>query len=376
MHGFYNMVLRINLAQESYALKMIPDDILAAKMGGKGLAAHLLLSDNPPGVDPLSPENHLVFAMGPVSGSPVWGSCRHGIFTKSPQTGLLAESYFDGKAAECMAATGYDAIVIRGAAERPIWLEISEEAVYFHPAEDLWRQDDSRTKDAVRSWINGHRPQAGPCGVVAIGPAGEKQGSFTMVENDSAGRAGIGAVIGAKRIKAIAFRGRRKKTFADPGRLQHLACRMDRFENVEGFDAAQKPEPAGMVDADRIEGQVAVFVEREDRLTLFDTLILCRSYCDHYPWEQLAEILHGATGLDLDTAGMRAIAAAVGDDVRRFNLRDGLIPEDDRLLARFHKKPLPETGKGITEEQTRIMLAEYYRARGWNDKGEPEQNKI
>jgi aldehyde:ferredoxin oxidoreductase len=362
MHGFYNMVLRINLAQESYALKMIPDDILAAKMGGKGLAAHLLLSDNPPGVDPLSPDNHLVFAMGPVSGSPVWGSCRYGIFTKSPQSGLFAESYSGGKAAELMAATGYDAIVIRGAAERPIWLEISEEAVRFHPAEDLWGQDANDTEDAVKCWIDSHHPRTGPCGVVAIGPAGEKQGCFTVVENDCANRTAIGAVMNAKRIKAIAFRGRRKKKFADPDRLQHLA--------------GHKPGPAGMVDADRIEGQAAVFVEWEDRLTLFDTLILCRSYRDRYPWEQLAEILHGATGLDLDTTGMRAIAAAVSDDVRRFDLREGLTPEGDRLPPWFHKKPLPETGKGITEEQMRIMLMEYYRARGWNDKGESEQNKI
>ena len=587
MHGFYNMILRINLSQESYALQMIPDDVLAAKMGGKGLAAHLLLRDNPPGVDPLGPDNRLVFATGPISGSPVWGSCRHGIFTKSPQTGFFAESYSGGKAAERMAATGYDAVVIRGAAERPVWLEISEEAVYFHPAEDLWGQDTYHTEDAVNAWIKAHRPQAGPCGVMVIGPAGEQQVCFAVVENDywrSAGRTGIGAVMGAKKIKAIAFHGRRRKTFADPGRLKnfarHLAAvgkddagvqaykskgtpmlvdimnkaggfptrywQKGRFEGAERINAAAlhercdvkpnaclkcfmacgrlstvktgphtgltvegpeyetlyafgglceidsieeiiylndlcdrlgldtitagnlagltieavrqkridypidygqpaavarliediaarrgigdtlargirfasqewgmadqavhvkglepagydprvlkgmglaygssdrgachlratfyKPELAGIVDSDTIEGKAAVFAEWEDRLTLFDTFIVCRFYRDLYQWEQLADILRGTTGLDLDTAGLRAIAAAVSDDTRRFNLREGLTPEDDRLPRRFHTEALPESGKVITREQMDTMLKEYYRVRGWNAEGNP-----
>ena len=184
MHGFYNMVLRINVSQESYELQMIPDDILQTRMGGKGLAAHLLLRHNPPGVDPLSPDNHLIFATGPVSGSPVWGSCRHGIFTKSPQTGFFSESYSGGKAAERMTATGFDAVVIHGAAERPVWLEVCEEAVYFHPADDLWGKDTYRTEDEVKAWVKANRPEAGNCGVMVIGPAGEKQVTFAVVEND------------------------------------------------------------------------------------------------------------------------------------------------------------------------------------------------
>jgi aldehyde:ferredoxin oxidoreductase len=136
-----------------------------------------------------------------------------------------------------------------------------------------------------------------------------------------------------------------------------------------------KPELAGIVDKDVIPGKAAVFAEWEDRLTLFDTFVLCRFYRDLYQWDQLAEILRGTTGLDLDAAGMRRIAATVSDDARRFNLREGLTMQDDQLPSRFHKEALPETGKVITEEQMQVMLTEYYRARGWNEKGEPPESR-
>lgn len=141
MNAFYNMVLRVNISQESYEMSLLPDETLRTTLGGKGLATHLLLKYNPPGVDPLNEENHLIFAIGPVTGSAVWGSCRHGIFTKSPQTGFYAESYSGGKAAESIAACGFDAIMIHGASPKPLWLEITEKAVYFHTAEDLWGLD-------------------------------------------------------------------------------------------------------------------------------------------------------------------------------------------------------------------------------------------
>jgi aldehyde:ferredoxin oxidoreductase len=94
MFGFYNMVLKIDVSQKSYELQMISDDLLRQTLGGKGLATHLLLQNNPAGVDPLGPDNHIIFANGPASGSGIWGSCRHGVFTKSPQTGFLLRVLF------------------------------------------------------------------------------------------------------------------------------------------------------------------------------------------------------------------------------------------------------------------------------------------
>ncbi|MFH1034149.1 MAG: aldehyde ferredoxin oxidoreductase C-terminal domain-containing protein [Pseudomonadota bacterium] len=132
-----------------------------------------------------------------------------------------------------------------------------------------------------------------------------------------------------------------------------------------------KPELAGMMDPEQIEGKAAVFVQWEDRLTFFDTLILCRFYRDLYQWEHLAKIIKVVTGLELTTEQMIAIARAATDDARRFNIREGLTPADDRLPKRFTSELLPESGKGISEEQMAVMLREYYQVRGWDDQGRP-----
>jgi aldehyde:ferredoxin oxidoreductase len=589
MFGFYNMVLRIDVTQKAFELQMISDEILRQTLGGKGLATHLLLEHNPPGVDPLGADNHIIFAAGPIAGSNIWGSCRHGVFTKSPQTGFYSESYSGGRVAENIAACGFDAIMIHGASEAPVWLEICEEAVFFHSAEELWGLDTYRTEDRIKDWARENRTEAGACGVVCIGPAGENLVSYAVIENDywrSAGRTGVGAVMGSKKVKAIAFRGKRKKVFADDGLIRTFSkqlaitakenpgviayktkgtpmlvdimngaggfptrywqkgrfegahkinaealhqrcdvkphaclkclmacgrlatvkegrhkglrvegpeyetiyafgglCEIDSIEeiiylndicdrlgmdtisagnlagltieaarqgrigyridygdvdaiaqlladiaarkgigdllaqgiratadawgmadqaiHVKGLEPAgydprvlkgmglaygssdrgachlratfYKPELAGIVDPEKIEGKAAVFAEWEDRLTLFDTLILCRFYRDLYQWDPLATIIKSTTGLDLDTIRMRSIAAAVTDNTRRFNLREGLRPQDDMLPRRFYNEVLPETGKVITEEQMQRMMADYYAARGWDKNGTPPE---
>jgi len=184
MYGFYGQILKIDLNKEAFSIELVDDQLLRTYLGGRGLATHLLLYHNPLRVDPLSSENHLIFATGPTTGSRVWGSCRHGVYTKSPQTGYFSESYSGGTVAEHMSATGFDAIVIYGAAKKPVWLEVCEETVYFHSAEDLWGRETFETEDRIKQWIKENRPEAKKCGVLCIGPAGENQVSFAVIEND------------------------------------------------------------------------------------------------------------------------------------------------------------------------------------------------
>jgi aldehyde:ferredoxin oxidoreductase len=131
-----------------------------------------------------------------------------------------------------------------------------------------------------------------------------------------------------------------------------------------------KPELSGMIDPNAIQGKAEMFVDFEDRLTIFDVLILCRFYRDLYPWEQLREIIHSVTGLDVNQKSLQEKAGAVSDIVRRFNLREGLGPEDDRLPESLHRK-LQKTGDFITEQELDYMLKDYYVLRGWDDKGHP-----
>ena len=126
-----------------------------------------------------------------------------------------------------------------------------------------------------------------------------------------------------------------------------------------------------MVNPNQIEGKAKIFTEWEDRLTLFDTLIICRFYRDLYQWDQLATIIAAATGMELAVEDMRAIAARVTDDTRRFNLREGLTAADDRLPVRFTKELMPESSSVISADEMEKMLQEYYKERGWDADGRP-----
>ena len=112
-----------------------------------------------------------------------------------------------------------------------------------------------------------------------------------------------------------------------------------------------------------------MLIDYEDRLNIFDTLVLCRFYRDLYQWEQLGRMVKAVTGLDLSDDDMRKIARRATDQIRRFNLQEGLTPADDKLPKRFYTEVLPETGKIITEEQMDLMLQEYYQERGWDEEG-------
>ena len=231
MKGFFNRILIIDVTSQTTRVISLSDDTLKQYLGGKGLATHLLLQYNPPGVDPLAPDNHLIVGLGPLTDSLIYGSCRYGIFSKSPLTGFYAESYSGGRAAPAISGAGYDAVAIKGAADAPVWLEISDTGVEFHDAEPLWGKDTYETEDAVKQ----------ACGVkdaaaLVIGPAGENQVKFAVIENDywrSAGRTGMGAVLGSKQVKALVFHGNQKKTFHDPQAMKKYAVAM-----------AKRPEPA------------------------------------------------------------------------------------------------------------------------------------
>jgi len=154
MKGFFNKILRINLKTRTSREETIPDSVVETSLGGKGLGVHLLLKENPPGVDPFSSQNRLILCLGPVTDSRIYGSCRHGIFTKSPLTGIYAESYSGGRAAEPMSRTGYDAFIFEDTSPSPVWIEVSDQGVAFNDAKDLWGKDTYFTEDEVNRRVN------------------------------------------------------------------------------------------------------------------------------------------------------------------------------------------------------------------------------
>src|SRR5690348_10257035 len=109
MHGFYGRILVVDLSDETFQIEPVSDEVLKECLGGKGLGTHLLIEKNPPGVDPFSEENHLIFATGPLCQSRIWGASRYGVYTKSPLTRLYMESYSGGKVPEAIDSAGFDA---------------------------------------------------------------------------------------------------------------------------------------------------------------------------------------------------------------------------------------------------------------------------
>jgi aldehyde:ferredoxin oxidoreductase len=126
-----------------------------------------------------------------------------------------------------------------------------------------------------------------------------------------------------------------------------------------------KAEFAGWVDRQAVEGKAEVVVDFEDRHTLFDTLIFCRFYRDLIGWQDLSDVVRALTGLDMDKEGLQALSARIADDIRAYNLREGMTPADDTLPTRLLEEPLEPSGETLTRSELDRMLDDYYQIRGW-----------
>jgi aldehyde:ferredoxin oxidoreductase len=119
-----------------------------------------------------------------------------------------------------------------------------------------------------------------------------------------------------------------------------------------------------------MEGKARIFVDFEDRLNIFDTMIFCRFYRDLYPWDELREVIGATTGMKLKEDDLRGIARNISDGTRTFNIREGLTRDDDTLPRRFFEEPIEE-GKIMRREDFDRLLEEYYELRGWDKQGVP-----
>ncbi len=216
----FGKILFIDLTEKSWRVEDLPSYLFTYLIGGKGLGTYLLFNKNSPHVDPLSAQNNLIIALGPATDTGIWGSSRYGVYTKSPLTGLYAESYSGGNVAEPMSRTGYDAFVIYGSSYSPVFLEINEEEVFFRDASQIWGKDTYLAEDEIRRKV-GRRD----AGIIVIGPAGENLIRFASIVNNRwrcAGRSGTGSVLGSKKVKGIAFYGSKKRPVASEKKIKEL----------------------------------------------------------------------------------------------------------------------------------------------------------
>ncbi|MEM4488494.1 MAG: aldehyde ferredoxin oxidoreductase family protein [Desulfurococcaceae archaeon] len=219
--GYNGKWLRINLTSGEVKVEDVPDEIYRMYLGGRGFAAYVLFRELRPRIDPLGPENKLVFAVSAITGAPVPGVNRVTVAAKSPLTGTYGEGEAGGFFAPELKYAGFDAIVFEGVAEKPVYLWIKDGHAELRDASHLWGKFTKETVMEIRREVE--EPLAR---VACIGPAGEKLVKFANVIFDhryAAGRGGMGAVMGSKRLKAVAVRAtRRTIKFYDDKKLLEL----------------------------------------------------------------------------------------------------------------------------------------------------------
>lgn len=210
--GYCDRILCLNLSSGQYDMEPLPETAMPLVLGGKGLGAWLLYREQPPGVDPLSPENHLIFHSGPLTGTAAPTAGRFGCTTRSPATGTYFDAYSGGYWGQMLKYAGYDALVIVGEAGEPVILCIDDGKVELRPAGELWGKRVSQATIQIRESF-GQDWQS-----LVIGPAGERRTNMAGIFNGSRAlaRGGVGAVMGAKRLKAIVTRGSRRVMIHDP----------------------------------------------------------------------------------------------------------------------------------------------------------------
>ncbi|HTW00361.1 MAG TPA: aldehyde ferredoxin oxidoreductase family protein [Streptosporangiaceae bacterium] len=210
--GYFGRALVVDAGTATAATLPLSDEVLRSYLGGAGLGCWLLHHLGPPGVHPLAPEAPLAFVFSPLVGTPLTTSAKFAVVAKSPLTGMLNDALSSSHFAISGKLTGHDAIVVRGACAAPSALLVDGDGVRLEDAADLSGLAAAEAERRLRERLGrGWR-------IAAIGPAGERGVSYATISHDGrhAGRGGLGAVMGAKRLKAVAVRAAAKVAPADP----------------------------------------------------------------------------------------------------------------------------------------------------------------
>jgi len=244
LYGYAGRVLRVDLTTGKTRVEPLNADIAKKYIGGIGLGMKLWLDNSQPGIDPFSPENPLVLALGPISGTmfPTAGN-GHAFVAKSPATFCIGEAVAHGTFGAEMKRAGYDAVILTGKAEKPVYLWIDDDSVQLLDAAHFWGKSPSETEDAIKEELGDYYIR-----VASIGLAGEKLSRIACIMNEktrAAGRTGLGAVMGSKNVKAIAVRGTRDIVAAKPDEFMDMVKEF--HERMKG-PATQKYRTYGTVE--------------------------------------------------------------------------------------------------------------------------------
>jgi len=288
-------VLRIDLTPCSFKEEAIEEEKRRKFLGGRGLGAKILYDELPAGTDPFSAENIVVIATGPLTGTKTPSSGRYVVVSKSPATGGMTFSSSGGTWAAELRKTGYDAIVIKGKAEKPTYLWIFDGGVEFRDASKFWGKFVIEADEGIRADTDEEAK------VLQIGIAGEKKSYMAAIMNEkyrAAGRTGLGAVLGSKNLKAIAVKGTKEIEVANPVALRRAADKamkiisennvikeggavnsygtavLTNIMNAAGIYPTRNFQTGVFADAEKISGE-----------KMAETILVKRTACFEYPIE-------------------------------------------------------------------------------------------
>jgi aldehyde:ferredoxin oxidoreductase len=219
MYGWHGRNLRVNLTDGTIGEESFSEEVAEKYFGARGLAIKALLEGMDPRADPLSPENLLIMATGPMTSTPAATGNRYLAICKSPLTGALAYSNSGGVFPTMLKRSGYDLLIFEGRAEKPVYLYVDERQAELRDAAHLWGRNTHDAEEAIKA------ETGADVRVAAIGPAGENLALIAAIVNDkhrAAARSGVGAVMGSKNLKAVAVRGDLKPALYDEAALRAI----------------------------------------------------------------------------------------------------------------------------------------------------------
>ncbi|MBY9001790.1 MAG: hypothetical protein KGD64_12805 [Candidatus Heimdallarchaeota archaeon] len=215
-----NNLLRINLTEGIVTTEKIPDSVVFQYMGGTGYLSYFLYKELEAKIDPLSSDNKIILAPGPIQGTRIPISGRYSVGTKSPLTGFFIDANAGGFFGSEIRRAGYDLIIIEGKSENPCYISIKDDKVEIKDAQQLWGQRVHETDELIKASETEPKMR-----IIAIGPAGENQVKISCTTSDrfrNAGRGGIGAVFGSKNLKAVAIKGSNRPTNGNPEKIDEM----------------------------------------------------------------------------------------------------------------------------------------------------------
>ena len=219
LYGYAGKILRVNLTKGKVVTEQLGKNLASLYIGGKGFGSKILVEETKPKTDPYNPENLLIFSTGPVNGTLLSGASKFCAVFKSPLTGIWGESQCGGYFAPQLKYAGYDLIMIKGKSQRPVYLTIEDEEIRINDATHLWGKDTFETESVIK------KDHGDGFQVLSIGPAGENLVRFACITHDKGrqfGRCGAGAVMGSKKLKAVAVKGSGTVEIAKPEKLDEF----------------------------------------------------------------------------------------------------------------------------------------------------------